>query len=414
MPGDYNNISLRENILRIFDLLILFCLTYTLLTAQCAPKISYISLMILTVLFFIRLAHERNFETPEKIIILFIASFLVVQFISSLMSIDPRQSITVMKIRVFYYAVFFIAILFIKTQKQAGAVLASIIIFTSILSLIEVCRFVFDLHTRNLSPTQMRIGYYIHPVTSAEIKMIVVFIILPLLLTKEKFIFSKKWLLAFLIPIFASFMFTYARGAFIALFTGVMLIGALKNRKIIYITVIFLIVYFLVLPSSVNQRLASLKNPTDRSVMAREFMFETGVQIAKDNFLIGVGSINLKDTYEKYRIATIWAEGEQLHNNLLQLMVTTGIFGLLIWLAMMAYIFKRQIEIYRQTKSHEVLNAFALTSLVSMVAFQICGLTDWNFADYSVVSYLWMTVSLAFIAKKFMITSPLNSRQNGY
>jgi putative inorganic carbon (HCO3(-)) transporter len=402
MTGDYNNISLRENILRILDPLILFCFTYTILTAQCAPKISYLSLMILTVLFVIRSAHERSFEAPEKIIVMFIVSFLVVQFISSLMSVDPRQSITVMKIRVYYYAMFFISILYIKTMEQVRAVLAAIILFTSILSLIEVCRFIFDLNSMDLTPTQMRIGYYIHPVTSAEIKMFVVLIILPFLLIKENFILPKKWLLILLTPIFISFMFDYARGAFIALFIGVIIIGALKNRKIIYVTIAFLIFYFLVLPDSVNQRIATLKNPDDKSVMARKYMFETGVQIAKDNFLIGVGSIDLKQTYEKYRKITIWAEGEQLHNNLLQLVVTTGIFGLLIWLAMMLYIFRRQIEIYRQTKGNNVLNALALTSLVSMVVFQICGLTDWNFADYSVVSFLWLTVSVAFIAQKFM------------
>ena len=183
MTGYYKNISLKkEIILRIFDLFILVCSTYTLLTAQCAPKISYLSLMILTVLIVIRLAHVRSFEAPEKIIVIFIVSFLVVQFVSSLLSVDPRQSITVMKIRVFYYAIFFIAILFIRTQEKARAVLASIIIFTSILSLIEVCRFIFDLNSMDLTPTQMRIGYYIHPVTSAEIKMFVVLIILPFLL----------------------------------------------------------------------------------------------------------------------------------------------------------------------------------------------------------------------------------------
>jgi O-antigen ligase len=399
---EFAYISVKEKFLKLLDISLLLLFAYALLTSQSAPMFSYLVLQVLLVLVIALLAHDKSFEIPEKTIFLLIAAFLVIQFVTSLTSIDPRQSITVLKIRLFYYTIFLVSILLVKTQNRLAAALASLIIFTSFVSAMEIYRFAADIYSLHISPAQGRIGYFLHPITTGEIKMLVLFIIFPFLLIKERYILPKVWLVILSVPIFISFLFAYARGAFIAFFCGLIIVGALRNRKVIYGAVIFLAVYFLVLPGSVNQRMLSLSKLNDRSVNARMYMTETGIQIAKDNLLFGVGSIGLRNIYETYRKPTIWGEGDQLHNNVIQILVTMGVFGLIAWLAMMIYIFKRQIEIYRQTRGNNVPNALALSSLVSMIAFQICGLTDWGFADYSFVVLFWLSVSLTFLAKKFM------------
>ncbi len=394
---------------RVIGALLLLVFTFIVLTSSGATIFSYLILRILSIALLIRFAHEKGFEFPERTILLLICAFLFIQLITSLTSSDIRQSITVTKIRLFYYTFFFASVLLIRTLNSLRAVIVSLVIYTSIVSSVELFLFFSDISAHQIQPAQSRIGFFLHPVTSGEIKMLVIFLIIPFFLIKERYPLPKMWLAVLLTPIFVSFLFTYARGAFIALFTGIIMMGALKNRKVIYAAIIFLVFYFYVLPESVNGRIATLENPTDRSVRARQFMFETGEQMARDNFLLGVGSINLKETYEKYRKATIWGEGEQLHNNLLQLFVTTGIFGLLIWLALIIYIFKRQVIIYRETKGNEILNSFALISVVSFAGFQICGLTDWNFADYSAVVLFWLFASFAFIAERFLAAGKGNA-----
>jgi len=54
------------------------------------------------------------------------------------------------------------------------------------------------------------------------------------------------------------------------------------------------------------------------------------------------------------------------------------------------------------------LNIIAVSSLASMIAFQIAGLTEWNFGDAEFAAVLWFNLSLAFVAEKL-----INRKQNG-
>ena len=66
----------------------------------------------------------------------------------------------------------------------------------------------------------------------------------------------------------------------------------------------------------------------------------------------------------------------------------------------MIYMFVRQIKIYLLTRKNLVLNSLALVSIVSMIAFQISGLTEWNFGDFEFDAVLWFMLGLAFLAEK--------------
>jgi O-antigen ligase len=90
-----------------------------------------------------------------------------------------------------------------------------------------------------------------------------------------------------------------------------------------------------------------------------------------------------------------------MHDNAIHLLVTTGFAGLAAWLILMLYIFIRQIKIYRRTRGNDTLNSLALASLISMIAFQIAGVFDWNYGDFAFSFVLWIFISLAFLAEKF-------------
>jgi O-antigen ligase len=392
----------REQVLYYLDILICLCLTFSIVSSQYNSLLSFLCLKFVLILSIIRMAHNYNIERQYKTIILLVILFLFIQFISSLASDNSRQSVTVLKIRAIYYTAFFASIIFIKNQIQIKAVLVSLLLFTSLISIIEIYYFAEDLLSFHLLPSESRIGYFGQPITVAEIKMLVLLIIFPFFLIKEEFPVQKGLLIFLSVPIFISFMFTGSRGPFVALIIGIMIIGFLKNRKIVYGVLLFLVVYFLFVPESVNGRILNINNINNRSNTARLYMLETGFKSAQDNLIFGVGSVNLKNIYEKYKKASIWGEGDQLHNNVMQILVTMGLFGLLIWLALMFYIFRKLIEIYKKTKTNNVLNALTISSLAAMIAFQVSGLTDWNFADYPVVVVFWFSLSLAFISQKLL------------
>jgi len=67
----------------------------------------------------------------------------------------------------------------------------------------------------------------------------------------------------------------------------------------------------------------------------------------------------------------------------------------------MVFIFDKQLKVYRQTKNKPILNDLALISVLSMIAFQVSGLTDWNFGDFAFSFVNWVFISFAFLAEKF-------------
>jgi O-antigen ligase len=141
----------------------------------------------------------------------------------------------------------------------------------------------------------------------------------------------------------------------------------------------------------------------NKGIQARIAMWYTSTFIIQDYPILGVGSGDPIDIYNYYRPGNIRFDGEghQMHNNVIHLLVTTGALGLAAWLALMVFIFDKQLKVYRQTKNKPALNNFALISVTAMIAFQVSGLTDWNFGDFAFSFVNWTFISLAFLAEKF-------------
>lgn len=393
----------KNKIVNFIDTLIFLILTAIVLMSQNASDFSFLCLKIMFALIFIRILINRNIVIPEKTILVLILLFILVQVISSLVSEYPKESLYFVRVRATYYVIFFASLLFIKDLKQLKTILLALMIFASVISVIELGYYVNELITLRTSPANYRLDVFGHPTPIAETKMFVLLIIAPLLFIKEKFIISRLWLLILSIPIFISFYFTYTRGALLGFLVAVIIIS-LFNKKVIALIILILFSAFLILaPNSLKSRILSSADANFSSNKARIYMFETGFRMAEDHPLFGIGSAKFRDEYQKYRKITITGEGEHLHNNMLQILVTMGVFGLLMWLALMIYFFKRQISIFKRLKGQNVLRCLALSSFVSMIAFQICGITDWNFADYSIVTLFMFTLSLSFLAEKFQV-----------
>jgi putative inorganic carbon (HCO3(-)) transporter len=402
-----SDINLKR-ILYYVDTLICILLAVTIIISQYNSEISFLCLKIILFLGIIRVLLNKNLLIFDKTALYLILFFILIQILTSLASNFPKESLFFVRVRAIYFTTFFALLIFIKNVTQLKVIIISLIIFTSIISVIELYYFVNDLIVYKYYPAQYRLHVFDHPTPTAEVKMFVLLIIFPLFFVKERFLFSKIWMFILSFPIFVSFYFTYTRSAYFGFLAAIILIAFLKNRKVAIAIVLLNSGFLLFAPGSIDSRIISSFDLNYESNKAREYMLETGIKMIKDHPILGVGSANFKDIYQKYKKITIIGEGVHLHNNIMQIMVTMGAFGLLTWLALMIYIFRKQILIYKKTKGNNLLNCLTLSSIASMVAFQICGMTDWNFADYTVVTLLWFLVSLSFLSEKF-----LNEKSSG-
>ena len=178
-----------------------------------------------------------------------------------------------------------------------------------------------------MSFSEIRIDYFNYPLTTAEIKMISLFSVFPLLFIKDIFFITRKYLLLILLPVFISMLLTQSRNVLIATFICFIITGVILNRKFLLSMILILIVSSFILPSSYIERVKSIADYNHPSNASRLYMWEVGWEMFKDHPLTGIADSHIREIYETYKKPEFQGEGVHLHNNFIMILATTGIFG---------------------------------------------------------------------------------------
>lgn len=356
-------------------------------------------LIILTVF---KLIYSQEDIFIEKNLVYLFGLFILSQVISSVFSSNPAESFENIFRKISLYIIFFASVIFIKKEEDLLLLLRVLVLFTALVALVELIRFSIDYLPNPVKPlSEYRLEYYGYPVTNGEIKMILLLIIIPFLLVKKKYIFSRTVLLLVSVPLFISFYLTNTRNAFLGLITGLVITGILKNRYFLGAVILVVILFLLFAPIAYKERVMSIADLMHPSNKSRIVMWDTGIKIFKDNPLTGVGDVDINKVYRMYKTPESHGEGAHMHNNFMQMLVNFGLTGLICWLLLLIYIFLRQVKIYIKTKNDELLNILALISVTSFTALMVTGLTEYNFGDAEFAAVFWFALSLAFVAEKF-------------
>jgi O-antigen ligase len=248
--------------------------------------------------------------------------------------------------------------------------------------------------------SNFRIRYFGYPITIGEIKMLILIVLVPFILARKNELLPKWSLILLSIPILISLYFTNTRNAMLGLFISLIVIGIVKHRYFLVGFVLAVSLFLYAAPMQVTERILSIADMNYPSNAVRFTMWETGLKMIKDKPVTGFGDVDILNIYTTYKKPELYGEGTHMHNNYMHITVLYGIPGLMIWLALMIYIFFRQIKIYNKVKSDNFLNVLALSSIASMIGFHVSGLTEWNFGDAEFVVVLWFVLSLTFITEK--------------
>ncbi len=390
----------KERFIKYLDIAILVFLSGHVILSQWSVAASSIGQGGMIILVAARLILSRDVYVPEKKLFYFFGALIFMYMLASVFSIDPANSFSNSR-RVLLFTGFFVTIIFIKDLKQLKTILAVFFIFTAFISIIELIKYFIEYSGESGTPIyELRIEFYGYPITNGEIKMLILLLIVALIFTKEKFVFSKIWLVLISIPVFLSLFFTNSRNAFLGVFTGLIIIGIAKNKYFLAALIVIVILFLIFAPFALRERALSIVDFSQTSIKSRFIMWETGLKIIKDYPVLGIGDTDIIKVYTHYKKIEYHGEASHLHNNFLQVMATLGIPGFIVWLALMIYLFFRQVKIFFKTRGNSILNSLALTSVVSMVAFQISGLTEWNFGDFEFAAVLWFMMALAFLSEK--------------
>lgn len=157
----------------------------------------------------------------------------------------------------------------------------------------------------------------------------------------------------------------------------------------------------------------NLENPRFRLWKAQIAMF-------LENPVLGVGWNNSERRSKEY-IDKLFGESQtnfygHAHSEILQILSSTGVVGLLAYLWIWGSVFWMGIKVWRSSKD-PWLKAFYFGVLAALVGFHLQGLTQWNFGDAEVlhnIIFLWALIAVKYYDSSRHETSIETLPSSGY
>jgi O-antigen ligase len=196
-------------------------------------------------------------------------------------------------------------------------------------------------------------------------------------------------------------IFTYTRSAWLGALGGLIVLAALNLRKRwVLILGAAAIMAFILMPSTVHQRLRSGFDPTDTTTRGRLDIWRSGITVALKHPVAGVGFSSAQRESLKYRREMDFADWayQHSHNNLIQLAATSGFPALAAWLALWLRIIWDYYKILSQNRRNEFSTVLATAGISILTAFHLMGLMEFNFGDSEVLTLLLFFISIPYVA----------------
>lgn len=204
-------------------------------------------------------------------------------------------------------------------------------------------------------------------------------------------IHREKRYLVFLLIQFCTILLTESRKGFLIPIAGIMLMLFLEKKTLkTFITYIIIgiiaiagIFVFLRTNDVFFQEMQELynsmveKDTEDYSINLREFFIDTGMQIFKDNPILGIGLNNFAYYVKNY---TEYTEARYSHNNYIEMLSCLGIVGLILYYWLYIYIlFKLLKKVIKNRNNIQLILGFTLVFVLMIF--------EWGIVSYSGCMY---------------------------
>lgn len=323
------------------------------ITQNANVTISDTSVFLFVFLFIIHsLAVKKSIKVNTKITSFFIIFSLIAAssniFALQNFSLKEVVSSSMFLIRFIFYFLLLVAVSNIISKKQAqnwlNVILASCSIFIlfGFLQLIFVPDFTiltqygWDPHQRRLAST------FLDPNFAGGLLAIAISIAIPLYFkTKNKFY------VLFSFASFIALLLTFSRSSYLAIIASVLTLGFLRSKRLLVAFLIVSALSFVALPGVRTRTIGAIK--VDETSQARIESWQKGLEIFKDNYILGVGFNTYRFAQSNYGFFTLdnpqgGHSGSGTDSSLLLVAVTTGIVGLFAFIAVYASVFFTAIK----------------------------------------------------------------------
>jgi putative inorganic carbon (hco3(-)) transporter len=216
---------------------------------------------------------------------------------------------------------------------------------------------------------------------------------------------KEYWVMGSVGIISLCLLLSMTRQAWLGFFIGTVLLMFFWNKKYLLVIPLLLASLLLFAPDSIKYRINSFTNLKDGSFQSRVSLWKGGWEIVKDHPITGCGYKCVDSIYSQYPDPSGWiAYHRGMHSNLFQLLVDTGVLGLVTWLSIwVAYfieIFKRLRNLATEASQNNTAGILTGAS-AALLAFLVGGFFESSIYDSEVTMLLYflMGLSLAQVKK---------------
>ena len=243
-------------------------------------------------------------------------------------------------------------------------------------------------------------GFFSSYMTLAGVLNLTLLVSLPRLLLDTTF---RPWLVTAWFASLGGLAATYTRGAWIGFASGVLALWTPIRRGRWLLVTGFLVMGLAVLagPQHLRERALTMTDPDDVTVKERTYMWRSGIAMWREHPWLGVGPGGVKREYRNYALAEASMKRTgHVHNSALQILVETGVAGLLAWLWLWAAFYTEAVRLFRRLPAAAIKErALVAGSIAAITGFLVAGMSEHNFGDSEVVMLAWMIMALPFTVR---------------
>ncbi len=380
--------------------------------APILPTMADVGLVLTAVASFIIYAvTHKDFKFRFDGIGFFIIVFIAVYLVADLASFEMMKSLSIWLIYFAFMAMYFVVINTVTSKKILNNMLIIFVISGLLVCLYGIAQYVFGWDTNQawmdeemFEDIKMRIYSTLNnPNVLGEYILLVLPVSIGLMWTKKE-AYSKVLYAGISAIMLVALILTFSRGCWIGLIIAAAVFITFAAGKLWGLLLVALPALPMVLPESIINRFLSIGDMKDSSTSYRVYIWMGCLAMIKDFWLsgIGMGQEAFTQVYPFYSYNGIVAPHS--HNLFLQILVESGISGIVVFLVIIALFLRRIMTGYQYGGKGDTLSTLMTAITAGICGFLVQGMFDNCFYNYRVMLVFWCVIALGracvYVAKQ--------------
>jgi putative inorganic carbon (hco3(-)) transporter len=185
-------------------------------------------------------------------------------------------------------------------------------------------------------------------------------------------------------------MYSFSRGAYLALLAGCFFLGIVKQRKLLLVLLVFLCAWTTVVPRSVVERVNMTYDSNDKeldhSAEVRVVLWQRAMHVFDQDPIFGTGF----DTYYYGRHFNNYTD---THNYFVKVLLETGLLGLMIFLWLLVKAIRSGYKLFRRARD-PFLSSLGLGLAVWVVTAIVANFFGDRWSYLQVNGYMWILAGM--------------------